>query len=105
MMSPGLAALTAPWMVSQLRSAVLHAFVASPGTFQVGGVGTVQTPFWQTSLTVHGLPSSHALVLFVKTQPVTGSQVSVVQTLLSLHTTGVPLHVPPPQVSPVVQAL
>jgi hypothetical protein len=31
--------------------------------------------------------------------------VSVVQTLLSLHTTAVaPWHVPPPQVSPVVQA-
>src|SRR5262249_55233822 len=39
------------------------------------------------------------------TQPVAGLQLSVVQTLLSLQTIGVPLQVPPPQVSPEVQAL
>jgi hypothetical protein len=69
------------------------------------------TPGWQVpppqvSPVVHGLPSSHAFVLFVKTQPVAGLQLSVVQTLLSLQTTGVPgLQTPPPQTSPAVQAL
>jgi hypothetical protein len=54
---------------------------------------------------VHALPSSQAFVLLVKTQPIDGLHVSVVQTLLSLQTTGVPAwHVPPPHTSPLVQA-
>jgi hypothetical protein len=57
------------------------------------------------SLEVQALPSSHEFVLFVNTQPKTGLQVSVVQTLLSLQTTGVPPHTPPAQLSLVVQAL
>src|SRR5439155_769039 len=67
------------------------------------------TPFVQTSPTVQGLPSLHAVPLgaggFVHA-PVRGSQLSVVQTLLSLQTTGMPpWHNPPLQVSPVVQKL
>ena len=54
---------------------------------------------------MQALPSSHGLVLFVETQPVAGSQVSVVQGLLSSHVTADPAwQDPPPQVSPVVQA-
>jgi len=46
-------------------------------------------------------------VLFTNVQdPVSGLQLSVVQPLLSLHTTAVPeLQMPPPQASPIVQAL
>jgi hypothetical protein len=72
---------------------------------------TVGAPGWhvpppQTSPVVQALPSLQAVVLFVKTQPVAGAHVSVVQTLLSLHTVGAPgLQVPPPQTSPVVHAL
>jgi len=55
---------------------------------------------------VQALPSLQATVLFVNTQPVDVLQVSVVHTLLSLHTVAPPgWQVPPPQVSPVVQAL
>ena len=53
---------------------------------------------------VHGFPSSHAFVLFVKTQPVAGLQLSVVHALLSSQATGVPAHEPPEHVSPVVHA-
>jgi hypothetical protein len=54
---------------------------------------------------VHAFPSSQAFVLFAKTHPVTGLQLSVVHTLPSLHTTAAPPHKPPPQVSAVVHAL
>ena len=66
----------------------------------------LQTPPAQTSPTVQAFPSSQAKVLFVKTHPVAGMQVSVVHTFPSLQTR-VPapgLQLPPPQVSPVVQA-
>ena len=54
---------------------------------------------------MQALLSSQAAVLFVKTQPVAGLQVSVVHTLLSLHVMAPPeWQVPPPQVSPVVHA-
>ena len=57
------------------------------------------------SPTVQASPSKHAFALFVKTQPVAGSQLSVVQTLLSPHTRGAPgWHVPPVQTSLIVQA-
>jgi hypothetical protein len=55
---------------------------------------------------VQAFPSSQATVLFVKTQPVAGLHVSVVHTLLSLQFS-VPVpdwQLPPPQVSPIVQA-
>jgi len=47
----------------------------------------VQTPLEQTSPAVQLLPSLHDSVLLVKTHPVAVLQVSVVQTLLSLHLT------------------
>ena len=72
-----------------------------------GWVGWVQLPPEHTSA-VHVLPSSvHDPVRFVKTQPLTGSQVSVVHSLPSLQTRGPPgWQVPDPsQLSPIVQAL
>ena len=87
--------------------------VASVQVSVVHGLLSLQmrpTPGWQVpppqvSPVVQGLPSSQANVLFVKTQPVAGLHVSVVQTLASSQTTAVPAkQVPPPQVSPVVQA-
>jgi hypothetical protein len=57
-------------------------------------------PGWQlppehTSLTVHASPSEHAAVLLALMQPAAASQLSVVQTLLSLQLNGVPAwHVP-----------
>jgi hypothetical protein len=53
---------------------------------------------------VQALPSLQGLALFAKMQPVALLQLSVVQSLASSHTTGVPTHTPPEQVSPVVQA-
>src|SRR2546422_714246 len=56
---------------------------------------------------VQALPSLHGAVLLVWTAPVAGLHVSSVQTLLS-STTRAPApgwQLPPPQVSPVVQAL
>jgi hypothetical protein len=72
---------------------------------QTTGVPGLHTPPPQVSPVVQAFPSSHGLVLFTKTQPVAGLQLSLVHTLLSLQTTGVPgLHTPPPHVSPKVQA-
>ena len=63
-------------------------------------------PPLQTSPVVHALPSSQDAVLFAYTQPVAGLHESSVHGFESLQTTGVPgLHTPPPQTSPVVQAL
>ena len=54
---------------------------------------------------MHTLPSSQAFVLLANTHPVAGLHVSSVQGLLSLHTVAVPgWQLPPPHVSPVVQA-
>jgi hypothetical protein len=63
-----------------------------------------QTPMAQKSPVVQSLPSSHGLELLTKRHPVAGSQLSVVHTLLSLHTTGAPAQTPPEQVSPPVHA-
>jgi hypothetical protein len=62
-------------------------------------------PAAHTSFEVHLFPSLQPTVLFVYLHPEFGSQVSVVQTFLSSHTTGVPLHAPPEHTSPVVQAV
>jgi hypothetical protein len=84
-----------------LHVSVVHALLS---------LHTTVVPLWhvpppQTSPVVQALPSLHAPVLFVKTQPVVVLHVSVVQALLSLHTSALmPWQVPPPQVSPVVQA-
>src|SRR5262249_30223516 len=57
-------------------------------------------------LSVHGLPSSQGTGVPGRQVPSAGLQVSTpLQMLLSLHTVGTPTHVPPTQVSPVVQAL
>jgi hypothetical protein len=65
-----------------------------------------QVPPPQVSFVVQALPSSHAAVLLKCTQPVAGLQVSSVQPLPSSQLgAGPPWQLPPPQVSPVVQAL
>jgi hypothetical protein len=96
-----LLAWTQPVAGSQLSS--VHGLLSSQFNAPVPGW---QLPPAQTSPVVQKLPSSHAAVLFAKTQPVAGLHVSVVQTLLSLQTTVVPgWQTPPAQLSPVVQAL
>jgi len=71
---------------------------------------TLAVPGWQlppphVSPVVQALPSLQALVLFEKTHPVAGLQLSFVHPLLSLQTTAAPgWHVPPPQRSPDVHA-
>src|SRR6266481_6749820 len=82
---------THPPVVGSQLSMPLHAFPSSQLTYMPR-----QTPFWHTSFTVHGLPSSHVTVaLGVYTQPRAGSQLSSVHVLLSLQTSGVPgRHVP-----------
>src|SRR5438105_2359396 len=63
-------------------------------------------PALHTSGAVHALPSLHGAVLFVKTQPLAGLQVSLVQTLPSLQVSGAPpTHGPAEHVSFVEQAL
>jgi hypothetical protein len=62
-------------------------------------------PFVQTSVRVQALPSLQAFELLVKTQPVAGLQVSVVQVLRSSQAIAVPWQTPPLHVSPDVQAL
>src|SRR3990172_8078421 len=66
-----------------------------------------QTPAVHTSPLVQALPSLHTVPLatLVNTQPVAGSQVSVVQGMLSLQTIPVPAHTPAVHTSPEVQAL
>ena len=117
------------WQVPPLHvSPVVHALLSSQAAVlfvktqpeagtQVSVVHTLPSlqttavPAWQfppphVSPVVHAFWSSHAAVLFVKTQPEAGAQVSVVHTLLSLQTS-VPVpgsQLPPEQVSPVVQA-
>ena len=70
---------------------------------------TTAAPPWQVpaphvSPAVQAFPSSHVAALFVKTQPVAGLHVSLVHTLLSLHTTAAPWQEPKEQASPLVQA-
>jgi hypothetical protein len=59
----------------------------------------------QMSLAVQALPSLQATLLAPLTQPLLGSQLSLVQTLLSLHDTAAPLHDPPLHASFWLQAL
>jgi hypothetical protein len=56
-------------------------FLAVPG---------LQKPNAQLSPTVQALPSSHKLLLLLETQPLNGSQLSVVQGLPSSHLIGAP---------------
>jgi hypothetical protein len=75
-------------------------------SLQITGVPGLQTPPPHVSPLVQAFPSSQATVLFVKTHPVAGLHASSVQMLLSLQFS-VPVpgwQLPPPQVSPIVQA-
>ena len=75
-------------------------------SLQTGATPPTQTPPLQASWVVHTLLSLQGRVLAAVAQPVTASQLSLVQGLLSLQTTGLPLpHTPPPQTSPVVHGL
>jgi hypothetical protein len=90
------AALTQPRATSQLS--VVQTFPS----LQLSGVPAVHTPLWHVSLPLHTVPSAHELpfATAVFWQPVTGLQLSVVQTLPSLQLSGVPaVHVPFWQVS------
>src|SRR5437870_873894 len=85
-------------------SAVTVAAGAAGG--QKGGGPPTQTPPAQVSAVVHALPSLHGRVFGAFTQPVAGSQESVVHTFASSQLgAGPPTHVPFAQVSAVVQAL
>jgi hypothetical protein len=50
----------------------------------------LHAPAEHLSPVVQASPSSQAFALFVKTQPVAGSQLSFVHALASLHVTAVP---------------
>ena len=73
---------------------------------QTTGVPGAQLPPAQTSSSVQRSPSSQASVLSTWPQPVSGSQISVVQTSVSSQVGGVaPVQLPPLQTSTVVHAL
>jgi hypothetical protein len=80
-------------------------FVQTLASSQLGAGPPTQTPFKQLSPVEQAFASLHAAVLFAWTQPVAGLQLSVVQALPSSQFGATPpLHVPPPQASPVVHA-
>jgi hypothetical protein len=88
--------------VAESHPSSVHPLLSS----QFGGAPPTQTPKLQTSFVVQALPSLQEALLLVNTQPCAGTQVSVVQTLPSLHTGAAPpTHAPAEQVSFVVQAL
>src|SRR3989454_108699 len=75
-------------------------------SLQFGAGPPTQTPPAQVSPVVQALPSVQGAVFGVFTQPVAGSQASVVHTLPSLQLrAGPPTQTPPAQLSAVVQAL
>jgi hypothetical protein len=85
-----------------LHESLVHQF---PSTHAMGGPPT-HTPPAHASGFVHALPSLHAVVLFVHTQPVAGAHVSSVHRLPSVQfRTPVGVHVPAVHTSPVVHAL
>jgi len=61
-------------------------------SLQLSGVPAAHTPLWQVSLPLHTLASAHGVPFSTAAcvQPKTGSQVSVVHTLLSLQLSAVP---------------
>ena len=75
-------------------------------SLQTIGDPATQLPLLQTSPVVQAFPSSQAVPLLtsINTHPVSGSQESTVQGLLSLQAIGVPIQLPLLQTSPVVQA-
>jgi hypothetical protein len=66
--------------------------VQTLASLQLSGVPAVQVPFWQVSAPLQTVVSAHGVPLAngVVKQPMSGSQLSVVHTLPSLHTGGVP---------------
>jgi hypothetical protein len=75
-------------------------------SLQVTAVPALQIPALQVSFWVQALPSLQAAVDCTKAQPLAGSQLSMVQGLPSLHTSGwPPLQLLFWQTSPNVQAL
>jgi hypothetical protein len=100
--SQGLELLALVHPVAESHPSSVQGFPSS----QFGGAPPTQTPRLQTSFVVQALPSLQEVLLLDNTQPCTGSHVSVVQTLPSLHTGGgPPTQFPSEQVSFVVQAL
>ena len=92
--------------VSQLPSAPPGSHVfgslqsSAPTPVQSTALPPPQTPAVQVSPSLQARPSSQGAVLFGKKQPVAGSHRSSVQTLPSLHVSGVPeTHMFPTQVS------
>ncbi len=114
-----------PWQVSPLVQALPSLQPPGPGTAWqpdlpsqlsiVQAFPSSQTIFWPThsppvhvSFWLQTLPSSQGLpsAIWLLTQvPVVGLQLSIVQGFPSLQTFELPEQPPPPQVSPVVQAL
>jgi hypothetical protein len=70
-----------------LHESSVHALLS----LQFNAGPPAQAPFAHRSPVVQALPSLHAFVLFVKTQPVTGLHESVVQALPSSQTSGAPV--------------
>jgi hypothetical protein len=98
-------ALLLTWMqpVTGLHAALVQTL---PSSWQVIAEPPEQVPPLQTSLVVQTLLSLHGPVLFACVHPMTASQTSSVQALLSLQLTGVPpWHRPSLHRSFTVQAL
>lgn len=87
--------------VAALHVSVVQGF----GSSQSSGGPPTQSPLLHRSAVVHASLSEHGSVLFVRTQPLAGLQLSEVQGFVSAHSSGgPPLHVPPWHASSVVQA-
>jgi hypothetical protein len=93
-----LLAWTHPAMGSQLSS------VQGLLSLQLSALPGRHVPKVHVSPSVHAFPSLQAAVLLLKTQPVAGSQLSVVHSFWSSQVTGVPTHAPPEHPSCEVQA-
>jgi hypothetical protein len=74
-------------------------------SLQLAGAPPTQLPPEQVSLVVQALPSLHGSLFGVCTQPLAGSQESVVHGLPSLQRIDVPAQLPLVHLSPLVQAL
>src|SRR6266849_2108169 len=97
----GLVLLICVHPLAGLQASVVQTFPSS----QLGAGPPTHAPAAQVSLVVQAFPSLQGAVLLMCTQPVAGLHESSVQTLLSLQLgAGPPTHVPPAQVSFVVQA-
>ena len=95
-------ALLGEWMHAPLPPSHESAVQGKPSSQFLALPAQVPPP--QTSLTVHGFPSLHALLLAVLVQ-FPFAQPSFVHKLPSLQSLALPLQLPPLQVSPTVQPL